>query len=242
MKSLHAFQWIRILRSDPLQERRMLAGDAQPAGSNQNFDQQTRARMIGFLKACVMRARRVRERILAIERHLDDLLVDVEAVEEGASVLLLVARDAREGAGTGEELDTTGASDPYPVARSLILARRPDKFFDVRIDFAKETFAVQQQLGLFLKLISDGEPTGSGGLVGYRTEKELIDGLKEIGSRTTNPHKYIGNLVNALKDALETAGYSRHYVQRNSHGVRFRRLKQSASVPGLGGPFGVVRT
>lgn len=219
----------------------MLAGDAQPVKSNETLDQQAQGRIIGFVRACVSRARRVREQILALERQLDDLLIEADALEEGASVLLLLTRSAQGGAGAGQE-SNADAPGRQPVAHSLILNRRPDKFFDVRIDFAKEPFAIQEQLGLFLMFIADGEPGGPGGLVKYRTEEELIDCLKIVKSRTKNPHKYIGNLVNALKDVLEATGYSRNYVQRNSQGVRFRRIKPSVSVPGRRGPFGIART
>lgn len=219
----------------------MLAGDAQPVETYQNFDQQTRSKMIGFLRTCVSRARRVREQILALERQLDDLVIEAEALEEGALALLLLTRSAQGRAGAGQESDDPGAPALQPVAHSLILTRRPDKFFEVRIDFAKEPFAIQQQLGLFLAFIAAGRPGGPGGLVDYRTEKELFDYLKDIGSRTKNPHRYIGNLVNALKDLLNEAGFSRDYVQRNSHGVRFRLRTPGSPVSERRVPAGVLR-
>ena len=217
----------------------MLARDAQPVEPNETNEQQIRSRMISFVRACFTRARRVREQILALERKLDDLLIEADALEEGASVLLLLTRGAPPGAGVEQGPDTTGPLGSQPVAHSLILNRRPDKFFDVRIDFAKEPFAIQQQLGLFLNFIADGEPSGPSGIVHYRTEEELFGYLKIINCRTKNPRKYVGKLVNALKDALEAAGYSRDYVQRNSQGVRFRRLKPAGTLPGRRGPVSV---
>jgi len=186
--------------------------------------------------------RRIKQRVLKIEQQLDDLVSDVETMEDESHVMFGGTGSSEKGAHSPPpKVGGTCGPSSCPEVRSLDIPRRPDKFFDVYIDLADKPFVLQQQMGLFLKFIAAGEAAGADGLVAYRTEDELREFLKEIKSRTKDPHKYIGNLVHDLKTELEKAGFSRDLVQRNSQGVRFAWRKRATASSERRPPAVVIR-
>lgn len=189
-------------------------------------------------------AQRIKRRILKIEQQLDDLVSDVETMEDETHVMLGGSRSPENGKHPPPAKVGGGRDQPpsCPEVRGLDIRRRPDNFFDVYIDLAETPIVLQQQMGLFLKCISSGEAGGPDGLVAYRTEDELREFLKNFKSRTKDPHKYIGNLVNDLKNELKKAGFSRHLVQRNAQGVRFAWRKRETASPGRRSPGAVDQT
>jgi hypothetical protein len=205
------------------------------------FDRHTWSQAIRFFTASQEKARRIKERIIKLERQLDDVVYEVETLEDESRVIFERFRSATQGNNSAHCTIDEGRGRSLPVAHSLVMHNRSDKFFDVYIDFAEKPFAIQQQMGLFLGFIAGGEPGGPSGLVAYRAESELLEFLKSINSRTKDPHKYIGNLVNDLKKELESAGFNRDLVQRNSQGVRFAWRRIAATLPGRRPPALVFR-
>jgi hypothetical protein len=198
------------------------------------FDRDTWNRVIRFFAAIHEEAQRMKQHFFKLERQLDDRVSGVETIgDESHDILELLRSAAQDKHPAPPTINAgPGPSGNCSEARNLVIRRRPDKFFDVYIDLAEKPFALQQQMGLFLEFIAGGEPGGPDGLVAYRSEDDLLKFLKEINSRTKDPHKYIGNLVNDLKKELDLAKFSRDLVQRNSQGVRFAWRKRGATAPG----------
>jgi len=198
------------------------------------FDRDTWNRVIRFFAAIHEEAQRMKQHFFKLERQLDDRVSGVETIgDESHDILELLRSAAHDKHPAPPTINAgPGPSGNCSEARNLVIRRRPDKFFDVYIDLAEKPFALQQQMGLFLEFIAGGEPGGPDGLVAYRSEDDLLKFLKEINSRTKDPHKYIGNLVNDLKKELDLAKFSRDLVQRNSQGVRFAWRKRAPTAPG----------
>jgi hypothetical protein len=124
-----------------------------------------------------------------------------------------------------------------PVARDFDARQCGDGYYEFtfRVDFfvTKKPLRLVPQLGGLLNFLTLGAP-GRDGLVGWRTEQEVLDYVAGISS-TRKPRKYTNELIYRLRQALADMGLEMAMIQRNrALGIRFASESPKRSADSLG--------
>ncbi len=183
--------------------------------------------LMQFLAGCAGMAHREEKKILELERLLDDHFEKIQIMSDKAAALTAMVELYLRRSGIAPiTVEGPGPEPPpprIPFAMHLRVEHNPvARGWQVWIDFPKEPFVVQDQVGLFLDFISKGEAPKQGGLAAYRTLDELLEHLKETKCNAKHPLRYINVLVNKARSALDKAKQNPDLVQRDAAGgVRF---------------------